>query len=85
MTNKVESFAPTVIVDGKGYTPKGYHWILGFALGGCQWAIDIADTPEFKAKVIRDLKDEKIKDLEFTIKSYKSKIEGYTKEIKNLL
>ena len=48
----VESFAPSVIVDGKAYTPPGWMWVLSFALAGVEWAIREADTPEFR-KVVR--------------------------------
>lgn len=42
-----ESFAPTVIVDGQTVAPEGWMWVLGFALGGCQWAIDECEKTEF--------------------------------------
>jgi hypothetical protein len=48
-----EKFAPGVMIDGKRYEPKGYEWILGFALGGCQWAIDAANKPGFREMVKR--------------------------------
>jgi hypothetical protein len=43
----VTSFAPTVIVDGETVTPEGWMWVLGFAMGGVQWAIDECEKPEF--------------------------------------
>ena len=43
----VTRFAPTVIVDGETVTPEGWMWVLGFALGGVQWAIDECEKPEF--------------------------------------
>jgi hypothetical protein len=43
-----ESFAPTVYVKGYGtVAPEGWMWVLGFALGGAQWAIDECRKPEF--------------------------------------
>lgn len=44
--NNMEKFAPKVIIDGKTITPKGYEWILGFALAGCDWALKEANKPE---------------------------------------
>jgi len=46
-----ETFAPGINVNGRTYTPEGWEWILGFALAGCQWAIDIAGEPEFLEKI----------------------------------
>jgi len=44
-----ESFAPSVVVPGWGtYEPPGWMWVLGFALGGCEWAIKEAGTEEFR-------------------------------------
>ncbi len=47
-----ESFAPGVMIHGTRVTPPGWVWVLGFALGGCEWAIREADTKEFK-EIIR--------------------------------
>lgn len=34
-----ESFAPGVTLpDGRVVYPTGQQWLLGFALGGCEWA-----------------------------------------------
>ena len=45
--NKETTFAPKIRTrDGKTITPTGNEWILFFALGGCQWAIDILKDKE---------------------------------------
>lgn len=37
-------FAPTVAMPGGGtVTPEGWMWVLGFALAGCEWAIEAAE------------------------------------------
>lgn len=37
-------FAPTVVMPGGGtVTPEGWMWVLGFALAGCEWAIEAAE------------------------------------------
>ena len=47
-----ESFAPSVNVPGYGtVTPPGWMWVLGFAIGGCEWAIKEAGTEEFRIQV----------------------------------
>jgi hypothetical protein len=79
-----ESFAPTIIMDGKGYQPKGHEWILGFALGGCQWAIDIAETQEFKDKVIAYLKEEKRQTYKDHINYLISEIEQYETKLNDI-
>jgi len=72
----MESFAPSVVVDGITVQPEGWMWILGFALGGCEWAIQLADSPEF------DLRG-KINDYDRRkrIASCKKTIEYYEKEL----
>jgi hypothetical protein len=44
-------FAPRVVVDGVTITPPGWMWVLAFALNGCKWAIETADTDEFRSTV----------------------------------
>ena len=46
-----ESFAPTVNVDGKTVTPAGWMWQWAFAINGCDWAIKIVSTEEWKNTV----------------------------------
>ena len=74
-----EKIAPSVMIDGVTYTPKGYVWILAYALHGCEWAIEEASKPEFREAVQKDLikqKDERVLSL---IASYEEKI----KRLKN--
>lgn len=45
------SFAPTVkMPGGEVVSPEGWMWVLGFALGGCQWAIDEAERMGLQQK-----------------------------------
>ncbi len=73
-TKKDKSFAPRIKVSDQYGTydiaPRGWQWILGFALAGCEWAIREADTKEFR-EIIR-------KDLE---KTYKENLEAKIKEV----
>jgi len=70
----MDSFAPSVVVDGKTVTPKGYEWVLGFALAGCDWAIKKASEPEFLEFVRADLKRETMAKLEAEIQRYEDRI-----------
>ena len=48
------TFAPTVKMrDGRTVTPRGWMWVMGFALAGCDWAIKEASTEEFR-QLVRD-------------------------------
>lgn len=49
--SQMQTFAPSILIGGQTVTPPGWVWVLGFALGGCQWAIEEAAKPEFKVKV----------------------------------
>ena len=81
--SSIASFSPSIIINNKTYCPKGYEWILGFALGGCQWAINKASTEEFKAMVIKDLKKETDKKVINLINIYTNKIIKLKEELYN--
>ena len=66
----MECFAPAIKINRETITPKGYVWILGFALAGCDWAIEKANDPEFLAMIRADLKQETIAKLEAEIALY---------------
>ena len=56
----MEKFAPTVHVPGLGtYQPPGWMWVLGFALGGCEWAIREAGTEAFRETARQWYRDRK--------------------------
>jgi len=78
MTN----FAPTIQIDGQTVTPKGYMWVLGFALAGCDWAIKEASKPEFLKTVRAGLEQEAIKRLEAEIARYESKLLKLKEELR---
>ncbi len=78
----IESFSPTVKVDGRTVTPFGWMWVLGFALGGCEWAIREADTEEFRARVLKSLKDEKMQHMEEEIKICERRIAKLRQELR---
>jgi hypothetical protein len=73
-------FAPTVLIDGKVVTPKGWVWVLAFALAGCEWAIKEASTEEFKEIMRRDLRETNNKQVSDRIAYYELEIERLRKE-----
>lgn len=79
----MESFAPTIHVNDETVTPKGYVWILGFSLAGCDWALEKANKPEFREMVKADLKKEKVIELEKAIERYESRINEIRSEIED--
>jgi len=81
----MQHFATSVNVDGETITPKGYVWVLGFALAGCEWAIKKASTPEFLSMVRADLKKEQIEALERAIQHHESEIVMLTDNIEELM
>ena len=48
---RIEKFAPSILVDGQTVTPDGWMWVVGFALAGCGWAIKEANDPEFRKRI----------------------------------
>lgn len=77
-----ERFAPQIIVPGYGtYTPTGWQWQLGFALGGCQWAIEICSTEEWR-QIVRDwYRERKIESYETELAYYESRVDRLRKEL----
>ena len=76
-----KNFAPSINIDGETYTPKGYVWIMGLALSGCQWAIDKANNPEFLNNIRKDIIREKVINSEILIKHYGNEITDLMKFI----
>ncbi len=69
-----ETFAPKIKIHDQfgvyDVVPRGWEWVLGFALAGCDWAIREADTEKFRKIIHKDLE-----------KTYKEKLEAKTKEM----
>lgn len=69
------TFAPTVkMQDGQTVTPRGWMWVLGFALAGCDWAIKEADTEEFKQLIRDDIATAKRAEILQLVKYYEEKL-----------
>lgn len=43
-----EYIKPGINLNGVTYNPPGWMYVIGFALGGCEWALKEVDTKEFK-------------------------------------
>lgn len=82
--SNVEHIKPGVVIDGKTVYPAGYVWVLAFAFGGCQWAIDEANKPEFREMVKADLKAKRSASLHRAIAEHEAAIERIRKEIADL-
>lgn len=67
-------FAPSVIVDGRCLTPPGWMWVLSFALAGCQWAVEEAQKPEFRATVADWMRERKTAEVEQEIAHLEQRI-----------
>jgi len=76
-----QHFAPAIRVDGVTVTPKGYAWVLAFALAGCDWAIKEASKPEFLPAVRTSLKRDVVVKLEAEISRYELRISKLKEDI----
>ncbi len=54
-----ESFAPSVVIDGRTVEPPGWMWVFAFALGGCSWAIKECESERFKQQARDWIRDRK--------------------------
>lgn len=77
----MKTFAPTINFNGETVIPKGYMWVLGFALAGCEWAVKEASKPEFLNMVRASLMKEEITMFENNIEYYERKISECKLEI----
>ena len=80
----METIAPSVVIDGKTVIPKNWMWILGFAIGGCGWAIKEASKPDFIEKVRKDPVKNRAADIEETILKYEQRINCLKEELESL-
>ena len=81
MTTK--TFAPSILLeDGTTYEPRGWEWILAFALDGCDWAVKKACAPGFREAILKDLKESEGKETEDQIDWHLEKIEVLRKKLK---
>lgn len=73
----METFSPTVMVDGFVVKPEGWMWVLAFALGGCGWALDLVCDPSWDlAGKIADFRRRKCAhDVEVEIESIERRLE----------
>lgn len=78
----MERFAPTVQIDGKTYTPDGWMWIMGFAIGGCEWAIRETEKPEFQQAVRDYLEEEHNQNIRDCIQDRLKEIERLEEELR---
>lgn len=74
-TGEVTKFAPSVVLPGgRTVQPEGWMWVLGFAFGGCQWAVDTANTPEFKDSMRKSLSMMRDREIESEIAALEARI-----------
>lgn len=79
---KVERFAPSVSINGRTITPPGWVWVLGFAIGGCKWAIEEAEKPEFLQTVRGYLKNQHNETIQQCIEEKMKEIERLKRELR---
>lgn len=82
--HEVTKFSPSVVIDGRTVTPEGWMWVLGFALGGCDWAIEAASKPEFRARVAESLRKRKVEEAEYQIAVLERKIKEARERLSSL-
>ncbi len=75
------SFAPGVWLDGKLHHPPGWMWILGFAIGGCKWAIKEASKDGFREMIIKDLREKRCKELQKMVDDRYKEIDRLREEL----
>jgi len=80
-----ESFAPTIRgSNGIDYEPRGWEWVLSFAIKGCDWAVKEASKPEFRERIIEDLKETKREQLQAQIDRHLERIADLKEELRIL-
>ena len=80
-----ECFAPGIIGKyGDYHQPKGWEWILGFAVGGCDWAIKEASKPGFREMILEDLKQSRKENIQKQINDCFEKIARLKEDLRIL-
>lgn len=69
-----ETFAPSIVVDGRTVQPEGWMWVLGFALAGVPWAVEAAESPGFKERCREGLKKMRDREVDSEIEHLERRI-----------
>jgi hypothetical protein len=81
----VEKFSPGIkTASGNTIYPKGWEWVLGFALAGCDWAIELADKPEFRQRIAEDIRAEQIAEAERHIAYLEAQLDAAFADLQKL-
>lgn len=78
-------FAPTVVMPGGGtVTPEGWMWVLGFAMAGCEWAIEAAERDGLQQKAMDYRRRQRIYWQEGEIRELESRLAQARKQLADL-
>ena len=72
---------PGVIIDGQTVHPPGWMWVLGFAIGGCEWAIKACETNDWKNQAREWFKDRDKSRLEAQIARTEKELQRLKEEL----
>lgn len=79
------SFAPTVVVPGYGTVqPEGWMWVLGFAMAGCEWAIEAAERDGLQQKAMEYQRRQRIYWQEGEIRELEARLAQARKQLAGL-
>jgi hypothetical protein len=79
------SFAPTVTMPGGGtVTPEGWMWVLGFAMAGCEWAIEAAERDGLQQKAMDYRRRQRIYWQEDEIRELEARLAQARKQLADL-
>lgn len=79
------SFAPTVVMPGGGtVTPEGWMWVLGFAMAGCEWAIEAAERDGLQQKAMDYQRRQRIYWQEGEVRELESRLAEARKKLADL-
>ena len=70
----VDRFSPSVMLDGRAVTPTGWMWVVGFALAGCEWAVEEASKPDFQEALSNWMRERKRVEAEEEIAALEKRI-----------
>lgn len=75
---------PSVMIDGRSFTPPGWLWVLAFAVAGCPWAVEEASRPSFRARIQEYLVHERQTALEDSLRQALADVDRLKAELSRM-
>jgi len=82
--SETKTMLPSVVIDGETVEPPSWLWVLAFAVGGADWALEETETENFKTQMRNWLADQQELRLNARIEDLNKRLELHKAELAKL-